>query len=109
TCGPAVLPSMRSFRPACSISRPAMPLSATLSMSSRISLKFKFAPSDQFVAQEMFCARQLESRAAVVAVGPQHEEHVILGGYRRKERDVLLGHQGKLQHLAGIELGVGDA
>jgi len=32
--------------PACSISTPAMPRSATLSISSRISLKFKSDPSD---------------------------------------------------------------
>src|SRR5438105_4056708 len=99
---------MRSFMPACSISTPAMPRSATLSISSRISLKFKSDPSHQFVAQQMLRARQLESCAAVIAVRPEHEEDVILRSDCRKKGDVLLGHEGKLKHLAGVELRVGD-
>src|SRR3954451_15137451 len=100
TCGPALFPSMRRRMPACSISRVAMPRSATLSISSRISLKFKSASSDQFVAQQMLRARQLVSRPAVIAVRLQHEEHVILRSDRGKKGDVLFRDQRELQHLA---------
>src|ERR1051326_1108180 len=74
TCGPAMIPSILTFVPACSTSTEAIPLSATLSISSRISLKFKSsALSNQLVAQQVLRLGELESRAAVVAVGTHDE------------------------------------
>ena len=85
-----------------------MPLSATLSISSRISLKFKCAYlSDQLVAKQMLGLGELESRPAVVAVRLQDEKDVVLGRDLGEKRDVLLGDERELQHLAGVELGVG--
>src|SRR5690349_19087130 len=74
TCGPAGIPSIFTFVPACSTSTEAIPLSATLSISSRISLKFKSsALSNELVAQQVLRSGELESRAAVIAVGTHDE------------------------------------
>src|SRR5436305_10480213 len=109
TCGcGADLPSMRTFRPACSISTPAIPRSATLSISSRISLKFNSATSDQLVAQRVFCFVQLVPRAAVIAVRPHHEQEKVLRGDRREQGNVRFGEERELQNIAGIEVTVGE-
>src|SRR5205085_6927133 len=98
---------MRSFVPACSISSETMPRSATLSMSSRISLKFKCsALSNQLVAQRVLRLGELESRAAVIPIRPHHQKHEVLRRDRRQERDVLLRDERELQHLSGIQLRV---
>src|SRR5437588_5188148 len=107
TCGcGADLPSMRSFMPACSISTVPMPRSATLSMSSRISLKFKLATSDQLVAKCVLRFRKLVPRTAVIAVRPHHEQQKVLRRDRREQGDVLLGEERELQNVARIEIGI---
>src|SRR3954471_15755109 len=107
TCGcGADLPSMRSFMPACSISTVPMPRSATLSMSSRISLKFNSATSDQLVAKRVLRLRKLVARAAVIAVRPHHEQQKVLRGDRREQGDVLFGEQRELQNVACIQVGI---
>src|SRR5258708_29198328 len=98
TCGGSVdLPSIRTFRPACSISTPAMPRSATLSISSRISLKFNSVPSDQLVAKSVLRFGQFVSRTAVIAVRPHHEQEKVLRRDRREQGNVLLGDERELQ------------
>src|SRR5438128_8155440 len=100
---------MRSFGPASWISRSAMPRSATMSISSRISLKFKIPTSGELVAQELLRARQLESRPPVVAIGPKNQQHVIVRRHFRNEGDVFLRHQRELQNLAGVQSSVREA
>src|SRR5262245_27871732 len=77
TCGCEDLPSILTFVPAASISTEAMPVSATLSISSRISECFNRYLSDQLVAKQILGLGQLESRTAVVSVGLQHEQDVV--------------------------------
>src|SRR4029078_3972636 len=86
-------------------STPAMPLSATLSMSSRISLKFNVGYlSNQLVPKQILRLRELVSGASVVPVGPQDEQDVVLGRYLGQECNVLLGNERELQHFAGVQL-----
>src|ERR1043165_2433625 len=100
TCGAgATLPSMRSRVPACSTSTAAMPRSATLSIISQISFRFKSLTSDQFVSKQMLRLRQLEPRAAVVAVGAHDQQDVVLRRDRREKGDDLLGDERELQHI----------
>src|SRR5712691_7429021 len=109
TCGWADLPSMRTFVPACSISTPPMPRSATLSISSRISFRFKWLPlSDQLIAKRQPRFGQLETCPPVVAAGPQHEQDEVLRRNGGEERDVFLGDERELMHVARIQLRVGD-
>src|SRR5690348_676845 len=93
---------MRTLVPACSISTSPMPNSATLSINSRISLKFKIGTSGELVAQLLFGARQFKPRSPVVSVRSGHEKNVILGCHGGNESVVLLRHERKLQHVAGI-------
>src|SRR3954467_5079323 len=107
TCGcGADLPSMRSFMPACSISTVPMPRSATLSMSSRISLKFNSATSDQLVAKRVLRLRKLVPRTTVIAVRPHHEQQKVLRRDRREQGDVLFGEESELQNVARIQVGI---
>src|SRR6266542_4510781 len=110
TCaGGALFPSMRSRVPACSTSTAPMPRSATLSINSRMSFRFNVATSDQFVSKKMLRLRQLEPRPPVITVGAHHQQDVVLGRDRREEGDVFLGDERELQHVAGVEIGVGKA
>src|SRR6185436_2161436 len=104
--GGALLPSMRSRVPACSTSTAPMPRSATLSINSRMSFRFNVATSDQLVSKQMLRLGQLESCPAVIAVGPHHEQDVVLRRDRREKGNVLLGDERELQHVAGIEIGI---
>src|ERR1051326_3737323 len=100
---------MRIFVPDCSTSIAPMPRSATLSMSSRISLKFKCpALSNELVAQRVFRFRELESRASVIPIRLHHQENEVLRRDCGEEGDVLLRDERKLQHLAGVQLRVGS-
>src|SRR6059058_2807179 len=96
TCGCVVFPSMRTFVPACSISTPAIPRSATLSMSSRISFRFNRCPSDQLVAQKILRPGQLESGPPVIAVRPENEKDQVLLRDGGEKRDVFLRDEGEL-------------
>src|SRR5438067_12194905 len=100
---------MRSRVPACSISSSAIPRSATISISVRISLKFKLNSSGELVAEQLFGPRELESRPPVVSIRLQNQKDVILRRHSGDKRDVPLGHQGKLQHVSGIQLCVREA
>src|SRR5437764_15385871 len=110
TCGGggADFPSMRSFVPACSISSETMPRSATLSINSRISLKFKSAIlSRKLARQSRLGFGQLESRPAVIPVRLHDQKHEVLRRDRGKEDDVFLRDERELQHVAGVEFRVG--
>src|SRR5216684_4562778 len=97
TCGGCeALPSIRTFSPACSISTAPIPRSATLSISSRISLKFNSATSDQLVAKSVLRFGQLVPCAAVIAVRPHHEQQKVLRRDLREQGNVLLGGRRKI-------------
>src|SRR5882757_1656839 len=96
TCGCEVLPSMRTLVPACSISTPAIPRSATLSMSSRISFRFNRCPSDQLVAKQDLRPGQLESGPPVIAVRPENEKDEVFLRDGREKCDVPLRDEGEL-------------
>src|SRR5581483_4848052 len=102
-------PWMRSFVPACSISTSVTPSSATFSISSTISLKFKIATSGELGAKELLGARQLETCPPEISLGRRHQNDVVLRTDSGDERSVLLRDERELQDLSRVQLGVRNA
>src|ERR1700688_1772951 len=97
-------PSILSRNPARSTSTPLRRCRATSSTSSficsNVSKEFPSA-SDQVLFQCQPGPPQLEARAAVVAVGTQHQEQVVLAAGGADDQYQAVGHHRRLLHLAG--------
>src|SRR6202040_3059570 len=102
-------PSILSRKPERSTSRPLRWCRATSSTSSficsNVSKAFPSA-SDQIPFQRQPGPPQLEARAAVVAVGTQHQEQVVLAGHRADDQGQAVGDHRQLLHLADREIAV---
>src|SRR5712691_9291986 len=89
-------PSMRIRKPACSISRPERPRSATKSIKSRISLKESMIRLEQLLFKRQGGLRELEPPAPEVALPREEEQQIILFRDAREDCARIRRHQREL-------------